>query len=58
MCVDVKFVITVEQPIEFYTEILKRFRDGQSLVGRRHPKWIVINLLHRLAVSADLGLIA
>ena len=38
MDVTVKFIVTVEQPIGFYTEILKTFRDGQSLVGRRLAK--------------------
>ena len=34
MYVAVKFVITVEQSIGFYTDILEIFTDGQSLVGK------------------------
>ena len=38
MFVATKFVITVEQPIGFHTEIMEKFKDGQSLVGRKLPK--------------------
>ena len=38
MLVATKFVITVEQPIGFHTEIMEKFKDGQSLVGRKLPK--------------------
>ena len=38
MYVAVKFLLAVEQSIGFYTDILERFKDGQSLVGKKLPK--------------------